>query len=276
MHFAAIAFWRRCKGWESEEITFMRENGEQRSAGVEIDLQELLMFYLRKWWMIILCAVLAGAIALGGTYFLMTPLYKASVSVYVNNNRESPEDGYVSYNDLSVSLRLVNTYINIITSDRVMDKVSAALNNEYTSNQLAGYLSAEQVENTEIFRLYVTHPDPEEAARIANVVAQIAPDEISKIIEGSSARVIDLAKVPTQKASPNYSTLTILGIVAGALVAIVFLTVRKLSDTRIKNEDDLAALFDMPILGRIPDLTQSGDADAYIHAYAKTSGRRAK
>lgn len=254
----------------------MRENGEQRSAGVEIDLQELLMLYLRKWWMIILCAVLAGAIALGGTYFLMTPLYKASVSVYVNNNRESPEDGYVSYNDLSVSLRLVNTYINIITSDRVMDKVSAALNNEYTSNQLAGYLSAEQVENTEIFRLYVTHPDPEEAARIANVVAQIAPDEISKIIEGSSARVIDLAKVPTQKASPNYSTMTILGIVAGALVAIVFLTVRKLSDTRIKNEDDLAALFDMPILGRIPDLTQSGDADAYIHAYAKTSGRRAK
>lgn len=250
----------------------MKENAQQRSKGIEIDLQELLMLYLRKWWAIVLCAVLAGAIALGGTYFLMTPMYKANVSVYVNNNRESPEDGYVSYNDLSVSLRLVNTYINIITSDRVMDKVSTALNNEYTSNQIAGWLSAEQVANTEIFRIYVTHPDPQEAARIANVVAQIAPNEISSIIEGSSARVIDMAKVPTQKASPNYTTMTLLGAVGGALLVIVFLTIRKLSDTRIKDENDLIAMFDLPVLGRIPDLTQTETNDNPYTA----KGRRGK
>ena len=251
----------------------MKENKQQHSAGMEIDLQELLLLYLRKWWVIILCAVLAGAIALGGTYFLMTPMYKANVSVYVNNNRESPEDGYVSYNDLSVSLRLVNTYINIITSDRVMDKVSAALNHEYTAEEIAGCLSAEQVDNTEIFRIYAVHSDPEEAARIVNAVAQIAPGEISNIIEGSSARVIDLAKVPTAKASPNYDTMTILGAVAGALIVIVFLTVQKLSDTRIKGEEDLAVLFDLPVLGRIPDLSQAeGAANNYAAAY----GRRAK
>ena len=251
----------------------MKEYAEQRSTGIEIDLQELLLLYLRKWWAIVLCAILAGAIAFGCTYFLMTPMYKANVSVYVNNNRESPEDGYVSYNDLSVSLRLVNTYINIITSDRVMDKVSAALNDEYTPEQIVACLSAEQVENTEIFRIYVTHPDPEQAARIANAVAQIAPDEISKIIEGSSARVIDLAKIPTAKASPNYGTMTLLGAAAGALIVIVFLTVQKLSDTRIKDEEDLLAMFNLPVLGRIPDLTQT---EGIANNYAVANERRAK
>ena len=251
----------------------MKENAQQRSAGIEIDLQELLLLYLRKWWAIILSAVLAGAIALGCTYVFVTPMYKANVSVYVNNNRESPEDGYVSYNDLSVSLRLVNTYINIITSDRVMEKVSAALNYEYTTDEIVACLSAEQVENTEIFRIFATHSDPQEAARIANAVAQIAPDEISSIIEGSSARVIDLAKVPTAKASPNYGTMTLLGAIAGALIVIVFLTVQKLSDTRIKDEDDLTALFELPVLGRIPDLSQT---DELANNYATASGRRAK
>lgn len=253
----------------------MRENPQERPAGLEVDLQELLMLYLRKWWMIILCAVLAGAIAFGGTYFLMTPMYKANVSVYVNNNRENPEDGYVSYNDLSTSLRLVNTYINIVTSNRVLEKVSEALNYDYSAAELAGCLSAEQKNSTEIFLVYVTHSDPEEAARIANAVAQVAPDEIASIIEGSSARIIDYAKVPTQMASPNYTTMTLLGAIVGVLIAIVSITVRQLSDTRIKDEDDLVRLFNIPILGRIPDLGQMEESNETVSAHT-TNGRMAK
>lgn len=247
----------------------MREHTEERSTGVEIDLQELLTLYLRKWWAIVLCAVLAGAIAFGATFCLVTPLYKANVSVYVNNNRENAEDGYVSYNDLSVSLRLVNTYINIVTSNRVLERVSEALDYDYSVAELAGCLSAAQMNNTEIFRVYATHPDPAEAARIANAVAQVAPDEISAIIEGSSARIIDMAEVPTAKDSPNYFVMTILGAVAGALIVIVALTIQQLSDTRIKDEDDLVELFNMPVLGRIPDLVQVDEQGENANAYGK-------
>ena len=252
----------------------MKENTQERSAGVELDLQELLMLYVRKWWMIILCAILAGAIAFGATSVLMTPLYKANVSIYVNNNRENPEDGYVSYNDLSVSLRLVNTYMKIVTSDRVLEAVSEELNHEYTAGQLGSYISAAQEGNTEIFRVYVTHPNPEEAARIANAVAKVAPGEIADIIEGSAARVIDMAKVPTSKSSPNYTTMTLLGTAAGVLFAIVALTIRQLSDTRIKEEDDLTVLFEIPILGRIPDLNQV-ESSSETNAY-DTAGKEAK
>ena len=254
----------------------MRENGEERSTGVEIDLQELLMLYLHKWWVIVLCAVLAGTIAFGGTLFLMTPMYKANVSVYVNNNRENPEDGYVSYYDLNTSLRLVNTYINIVTSNRVLERVSEALNYDYSAAELAGMLSAEQMNNTEIFRVYVTHEDPEEAARIANAVALVAPDEIANVIEGSSARIIDMAKVPTAKASPNYTTMTLLGVAAGVLIAIVALTIQQLSDTRIKDEDDLVSLFNMPVLGRIPDLAQIEESGETNEVYGIKNGRTAK
>ena len=254
----------------------MRENTQERSTGIDIDLQELLMFYLHKWWVIVLCTVVAATIVLGSTYLFVTPTYKANVSIYVNNNRDKAEDGYVSYNDLSVSLRLVNTYINIVTSNRVLEKVSEALHNEYSVGQLAGCVTASQLNNTEIFCVYVTHPNPEEAARIANAVAQVAPDEIAAVIEGSSARIIDMANVPTTKASPNYTTMTLLGAVGGVLIAIVFLTVCQLSDIRIKDEEDLSALFDMPILGRIPDFAQLEESDAAMNVYATTNGRTAK
>lgn len=254
----------------------MREHAKERSTGIEIDLQELLMLYLRKLWAIVLCAVLVASVAFGGAYFLMTPMYKANVSVYVNNNRENTGNGYVSYNDLNTSMRLVSTYINIVTSDRVLEKVVEALDNEYTVEEIARCLSAEQLNDTEIFRVFAIHPDPEEAARIANAVAQVAPDEIASIIEGSSARIIDMAKIPKQKASPNYTVMALLGAVVGVLIAVVSITVRHLSDTRIKDEDDLITLFELPILGRIPDFNQITTSNQTDNAYATANGRTAK
>ena len=56
----------------------------------------------------------------------------------------------------------------------------------------------------------------------------------------------------------------------GALFAIVCLTIHYLNDTRIKDENDLAALYPLPVLGRIPDfdLTSSGKS----YGYGKNSG----
>ena len=57
----------------------------------------------------------------------------------------------------------------------MLDEVAAELDGAYSVKQLREMLSAEQVEHTEILALYVLHPDGEEAVRIADVVAKVAP-----------------------------------------------------------------------------------------------------
>ena len=91
----------------------------------EIDLKQLLLALIHKAWLLVLCALIAGGIAYVYTANFITPLYRASVSIYVNN--ASPQAGngsYISGSDLATAQRLVNTYVNIIRSNTVLEKVA--------------------------------------------------------------------------------------------------------------------------------------------------------
>lgn len=254
----------------------MNERGKGAQMEQEIDLLELLMAYLHKWWLIVLCGVLAGGIALTYTYFGITPLYRAGVSVYVNNSRSGQSIDYVTSSDLSTSKMLVNTYVNIISSDTVLEKVIEEAALGYTPDQLRDMLSASQVDETEIFRVYITHPDPQEAARIANAVAEIAPAEIEEFVEGSSCKIIDYANVPQARISPSYSRNTLLGAMVGCVLIVGVLTIQHFMDVRLKSEEDLEDLFELPVLGQIPAFSQSSPRQSsYGYGYGNAPAARA-
>ena len=256
----------------------MRERMKQYQEETQIDLLELLMVYLKKWWIIVLCGIAAGAVALLYTVTQVTPLYQAGVSVYVNNIRSGEYIEYVSGSDLSTSKMLVNTYVNIISSNTVLEKVIEDAGLTCTVDELRDMLSASQVDDTEIFQVYITHPDPNEAARIANAVANIAPSQIENFVEGSSCKIIDYAAVPNERVSPSYSRNTLLGGVIGCILAIAVLTVRHLMDVRLKTEEDLEQFFELPVLGQIPSFSQGGqrrDRQGYNADYVSEDGKEA-
>lgn len=249
----------------------MQDNFDQRMREIDLDIQGLLFFFLHKWWIILLCIIAASLAALGLTHQFVTPTYRTNVSIYVNNNKSVESKDYLSGSDLSTAQRLVNTYVSIAKSNRVLEKISEQLNGEYSAEQLASCISAQQLNETEIFCIYVVHSDPEEAARIANAAADIAPQEIAALIEGTSAYVIDYAKVPNTIYSPNYVKKMSLGAVLGGVFAVILLTLYYISDTRIKDENDLTDLYPLPVLGRIPDFQIQHSESAYGYSDADSS-----
>lgn len=247
----------------------MNETINEREPSMELNLQELLLAYLRRWKLIALCVILACAIALGITAFGITPMYQAGATIYVNNNRVTENKDYLSSADLSASIHLVKGYLILAKSDAVLEKAVAKLGEEYTVEELRSAISVEQIDDTVIFALYVTHSDPEEAARIANALAEVIPVEGPSVIEGTSARVIDKAKVPLGVYSPSYSRNVLLGAAAGLLLAVIYVTIMFLKDTRIKDENDLTDMFQLPILGRIPDLDGEFASSGYSYTADK-------
>ena len=246
---------------------FVKETALPRDDGVvEIDLRKLLLAYLHKWWLIVLCALLVGGTSLLYTMKMVTPLYQASITIYVNNVRSGERIDYISGSNLQASQQLVNTYSNIIKSDTVLTKVAEEAGVYYTPDTMRSLLSTHQVGETEMFNVYITHPNPEEAAHLANAVANVAPAEIENFVEGSSAKIIDYATVPTQRSSPSYSRSAILGTVIGGVLAVAYVTLRCLLDVCIKQEEDLTALFDLPVLGQIPSFTQTAGGKRYAYA----------
>lgn len=254
----------------------MKETLKERNDEMEIDLQELLVAYLKKWWLIVLCGVVVAAGALVYTVALVTPMYQSSISVYVNNMRGTQGTEDLSKSNLDASRQLVNTYVTIAKSDRVLQKVAETLGGDYTVKDLQEMFSAAQVGDTEIFELSVDSPDPEEAARVANTMAAVVPEEIASVIEGSSARVIDYAKVPEDPYTPSYKKNILMGALIGCFLALAYLTVAYLLDVRIKDGEDLNKNFDLPVLGQIPDfhLVGSKKRRGYGYGYGYDYGNR--
>ena len=228
----------------------MRENVE-----IEIDLRDFLKLLLKRIWIVFLCALIVGTTVLVYTVNFVTPMYESSVSIYVNNN-SGTDNRYISSGDLAVALRLVATYVNIIQSDTVLENVIEETGLLLSPDQLRKMISAEAIGETEMFRVTVTTPNPQMSADLANAIASVAPGEISNIIEGSSAKIIDYAKVPKNQSAPNYTINTILGVLIGIIMAVVAIFVQMLLDVRIKTEEDLTKLHPIPVLGVIPDLAK--------------------
>ncbi len=233
---------------------------------VTIDLLELAKVLWHRAWLIVLIGILAAGVALVGTAVLITPQYTATVTLYVNNYNNTDSSTSISSGDLTASAKLVDTYIAIIKSNTLLSEVASNAGVSYTTEELYGMLSASSVDSTEVFNVNVTCDSPAEAADIANAIAEVAPSHIAEIVEGSSVKVIDRAKVPTKRSSPSYTKNAALGLLAGIVLMAALIVIRELMDTRIKSEEDLKE-WDLPILGVIPDLSTAGKAGGYGYGY---------
>lgn len=223
----------------------------------EIDLRRLGTALLKKAWLIILCAVVMGAAVFVYSKNFITPQYRTNISMYVNNTNVNQIQG-ISSSDLATSQRLVKTYIIILRSDPVMEKVAANLERstgkKISGGTINGMISAGAEDDTEVFRVSVSNTDPVLAAEVANSVAAVAPKEIEAVILGSSAKVVQQATVARAPYAPNKTRQAALVAVIGAVLAIAFVLIREFMDVRIKSEEDLAEICDAPILGYIPEL----------------------
>jgi len=233
-----------------------------------VDLHKIFRLVIKNIWIIILCAILVSGITLGYVAAFVTPTYEAEISMYINNSTNN--NGTVNANDLSVAKNLVTSYVTIVTSDSILDQVIEQLDLKMSASALRSMLTAEAIDKTEIFYVRVTHESAKKAAEIANAIGDIAPRQITAIVDGSHAKIIDRANVPTEPANPNYTNTMIFGFLIGAVLAAIVIVTRDFLDVRIKGEEDLAEISDAPILGIIPDLNPDAKHRGMGYVYVQT------
>ena len=230
--------------------------GNKKNDFFEIDIIEVLLALWHKLWIILLTAALCAGIAFSYAYYKVTPQYQSSVLLYVNNSSFSLSSANFSINsgDISAAKSLVSTYLVILDTRSTLEEVieKADLNCSYGT--LSRMISATAVNNTEIFRVTVTAPNPRTAATIANTIAQVLPEKISSIVDGSSVRVVDYAVIPRGKVSPNMARYTLVGALIGAFLSGFLIVLSRIRDNLVHDDDYLTRNYDVPMLAVVPDL----------------------
>lgn len=246
----------------------------------EIDVGRVIQAVLNRAWLVCLVTVLCAAITIVGTYFLITPLYQASAKFYVNN-KAGDSGSNLSSGDLSTSRNLVDSYMVILnTKETILDVIEYS-KSELSFEDIKEMIEAKAVNETEIFEVIITSPDPNEALRIADAISKVLPERISTIIDGTSAKVVETAILPEEPSSPSYPKNAVIGALLGFMIVVTIIVLREIFDVTIRSEEDINQCCKHPILAEVPDMTAPSKGGSYYEkgkksksgAYA-TDGKR--
>ena len=255
----------------------MNEREFQKNDEIEIDLGRIFRAVINKSWLVAAAAVICAVLTFLGTFFFVTPQYESSAMFYVNNSNLSLGDTSfsISSGDLSTSRNLVDSYIVILNTRETLVDVIDYAGVSLTYKQLKDMIAAGAVNETELFRVTVTSPDPQEAERIANSIAYILPKRIATIIDGTSARVVDAAIVPSSPSSPSYPTNTVIGFLLGFVLAVGAIALLEIFDTTIRAEEDITQCCKHPILASVPDMNAPTKGSSY-YGYGRGRSKQGK
>ena len=258
----------------------MENNNTRREW--EVDIHHVLFAVVRRLWLILLCGVLLGALGLGYAVFGLEPTYSSSVMFYVNNQQEG-SDGFIS-SQVTAAQELARTYMVILETRSVLNAAQKRANENalvheredgikaiqmnYQYSQLKGMVSAEAVDNTDVFIVTVVAKSPREAYLLAEALETVLPEIINEEVEGSRLRPVDEAVQNNNQVGPNYSRFTVLGALVGMMICLALVVIADITDTTIHSEEFLSAAYsDFPLLAVIPSLD---DKDPRYSGYASS------
>jgi len=237
----------------------MEENSvETNKTEIEISLKDLFSIFVKRLWIIIVCAILCGV----GTYTYnknsVIPIYRSEIMFCIIPVGQLGSD-YTEYAKLQLEYQstlyarqIINTYIQIFKTNTFKAKLAEDYYENY-GKRINGSVSAIEIAETELFKISVVSTSKDDAYEIAKQVETTAPEIIMEIKDTDSIRIVDKALKPEFPINNNTNRNTLLGIMFGALLAYGISFLVFVFDRRIKGEEDLKTRYNLPILGGIVD-----------------------
>ena len=226
------------------------------SDGVEVNIMYAFGLLLRRLWLLILVALVVGASCAVITKAVEEPTYTLSMTLIVNNKSEkdlsSSGENSVSYNDMSASAYMANTFVHLMTG-RTMCNAIAAECKSYpkTADQVAKMIAVSRKTDSSIIDMTVTASSPEEAYELAQAVKDTYKDVV-RAYSGGSIHLCDEPELPTK---PDKSVGTvrnaIIGALAGAVICALIIIIRDSARNTVRSQEDIQNKLQLNVIGEV-------------------------
>ncbi len=226
------------------------------SGESQLELRDYIRI-LRKSWVLIVVLALVGVGAAAAYSIVSTPVFSATSKVFVSTQGGSTVSDLAQGN--SFTTQRVKTYSQLATTPIVLLPVIASLGLNTTEAELANRVVASATLDTSIIEITVTDTSNVRAAQTVNAISSslatvVADIESSDSNSGSTpvklTRVQE-AVVPLAPISPRIPLNIALGALVGLALGLGFAVLRETLETRIRNERDVEAITEVPVLGGI-------------------------
>lgn len=254
------------------------------SKSIEISVKDLFQLYLSKLWLIGIAVVIGTGSAFGFTKLFVPLKYSSHISMYVQSYT-GVSNGNENYNDISKSKQLINTYVQVLKDDAVMESIAESLLNEFdesiiyenfsmkdgeiTSTSLKSVISITTVEDTSAVNISATTQNAELSAAICNELCRQANNFTTKAIGVGEIKSIDTAKVYPDPVSPNILKNTVIGAVVAFFIAAVLIFLIYILDNTVKSAESLSREYEKAVVGEINEISEPNNKknDSNINEY---------
>jgi capsular polysaccharide biosynthesis protein len=213
-----------------------------------ISLGELFSILKRSKWLIASLAIIAAVISFLVSTYVIQPGYEASTQVLVAP--KEAQNNMIDSSQIQSSVTLVNTYRVIIQSPAILEQVQQ--NIVGAPDNISGLITVNSEQNSQVINIKVQHTNPVLATDIANEISDVFSKEVPELMSVDNVKVLSNASVPMFPVSPNILLNTILAMLLGMIVGVVISFLKVVLDRRIKTEQDVENILELPVLGSIP------------------------
>lgn len=232
-------------------------------------IKNILQLLRAKLWLIVILIVIGGGAAFTFSKFVLPLQYSSHITMYVQSYTGISENSD-NQNNISNSKQLVNTYMEVLKDDAVMNAVGDMLVKQHENGGLKecfninaeGKINPESIRNcltissvndTSAVKVVATTKDAELSAMICNNLTQVAPKYVEEAVGVGSINTIDKAKVYKTPIAPNMTKNAVIGAVAGMLIAVLAIILIDFFDNTVKDSETISKKHQLALLGEIQE-----------------------
>ncbi len=220
-----------------------------------MEFRPIFAAIVRRWWILaisVIVGILAGIVATS----LATPQYTATVRLFVSATGGSSSTEAESGSKFAEER--AESYVRMITSEQLTERVVDQLALPMTAGELSAEVTAAIVPRTVLFDVTVTDPSPDQAAAIANALADqfvvyagALETPVGQNFPRVTISVFNRAKAPSAPSSPDAGKNVFYGVVGGIALGLAAIALARTFSRRIRSAEELANVTGLPALGPI-------------------------
>ena len=207
-----------------------------------ISLEELFQVLKKKALLILMTTIAGIGLAAVVTFFLITPKYDSAAQLIVQNKQAEGANK------------------DMIKGDIVIDAVQKELQNDYqysySNAELKDMIEVEQAQNSQMFQIVATSPEPRKAATIANVTATTFQEKAEDVLAINKVTITSKGVVPSKAVFPNNKLNLLIGAVVGLMLGVGLAFLTELLDKTVKDERFIVEALELPILGQVSEISK--------------------
>lgn len=179
----------------------------------EINLYDLIKHYAR-YWLFIFVMTLLGLI--GGLIYnhYQVPLYKSTSTLILIDPKNSTSS-------TAANTTLINNYLALMKSRRVLEPVISNLNLNISYEQLVSDVTTSNDKDTQVVKLTISSTNPQTSKQAVDGTVASFKDEVKRLYDVDSIKIVDGANTPTAPYNVRKNIQLGLAAAAGFLLSLI-------------------------------------------------------